>query len=293
MELTHLRAFCAVAQSGSVTAAAKRLNRVPSNVTVRIRQLEEEFGRELFIRERNRLHLAPAGRQLLEHAERILELCGRTEALMRHQNVEGRLTIGALDIALEAYLPELIGRYRERFDAVTLDVRCAASEDLIAQLLEGGLDLAVSDGPIEHPELDTQFAFSETLVLITEKRHPPVNSAKDLDGAELYGFRQNCSYRLRMDQWLERSGVAPSRTMEMESYPTILACVSAGSGAAWIPQSLLATLPGRNAVRSHDLGVYGRSDLYFAWRKAQLAPCARQLVALGAERSFEANRNGR
>lgn len=68
MDLTQLEVFRAVAQEGSVTAAAEKLHRVPSNISTRLRQLEEELGVALFDREKLRLHITDAGRTLLDYA---------------------------------------------------------------------------------------------------------------------------------------------------------------------------------------------------------------------------------
>ena len=61
MEFAELRIFQAVAEEGSLVKAAERLNRVPSNLSTRLRQLEDKLGVELFLRERQRLHLTAAG----------------------------------------------------------------------------------------------------------------------------------------------------------------------------------------------------------------------------------------
>jgi DNA-binding transcriptional LysR family regulator len=74
MELSDLRIFTAVVREGGVTRAAERLHRVQSNVTTRIRQLEDDLGVALFIREGKRLRLAPAGQVLLDYADRLLGL---------------------------------------------------------------------------------------------------------------------------------------------------------------------------------------------------------------------------
>lgn len=74
MELSQLRIFQAVAEEGSITRAAERLHRVPSNLSTRLRQLEEQLGVELFRRERQRLQLSPAGKVLLDYSARMLAL---------------------------------------------------------------------------------------------------------------------------------------------------------------------------------------------------------------------------
>src|SRR5215472_1369355 len=74
MDLAELRIFTAVVREGGVTRAAERLHRVQSNVTTRIRQLEDKLGTALFIRDGKRLHLTPSGQVLLGYADRLLAL---------------------------------------------------------------------------------------------------------------------------------------------------------------------------------------------------------------------------
>ena len=74
VDLVQLEIFKAVAEQGSISAAAQHIHRVPSNLTTRIKQLEEDLGVELFIREKSRLRLSPAGWNFLEYTRRILDL---------------------------------------------------------------------------------------------------------------------------------------------------------------------------------------------------------------------------
>src|ERR1700744_5529108 len=74
MDLAALAIFRAVVRENGVTRAAAKLNRVQSNVTTRIKQLEEQLGVELFVRDGRRLGLTPAGETLLPYAERLLAL---------------------------------------------------------------------------------------------------------------------------------------------------------------------------------------------------------------------------
>src|SRR5258707_13021815 len=91
MDLSDLRIFSAVVREGGVTRAAERLHRVQSNVTTRIRQLEEDLSVALFIREGKRLHLAPAGQGLVDYADRLLALAD--EARGTGQNTRPRRTV--------------------------------------------------------------------------------------------------------------------------------------------------------------------------------------------------------
>jgi DNA-binding transcriptional LysR family regulator len=76
VDLVQLEIFKAVAEQGSISAAAQHIHRVPSNLTTRIKQLED-LGVELFIREKSRLRLSPAGWNFLEYTRRISTWCTR------------------------------------------------------------------------------------------------------------------------------------------------------------------------------------------------------------------------
>jgi len=282
MQISQLRAFCAVAETGSVTGAARILNKVPSSITVRIRQLEEDLDRILFLRERKRMSLSPAGRQLLEHAQRILDLADGTRALMRNEGISGPLLVGALDVVLVDYKPLLIGRMRQRHRGITLNVRHQASEDLVAHVADGSLDIALTEGPVRSKALRSKVAFVDEMLLVTDPGHPEIGEPGDLQCAEIYGFRHDCSFRFRMDRWLAAGGRGDMPVIEIESYHTMLACVSAGMGAAWMLRSILKTLPGHHQVKAHSLGEAGRTEIHFVWRDGHLSPNAALLMEAAA-----------
>src|ERR1700732_4894548 len=97
MDLSDLRIFSAVVRQGGVTRAAERLHRVQSNVTTRVRQLEDELGIRLFVREGKRLHLAPAGKILLDYADRLLALAEEARAAVQDSRPRGVFRLGAME----------------------------------------------------------------------------------------------------------------------------------------------------------------------------------------------------
>lgn len=97
MELAELEIFRTVVAEGGVTRAAERLNRVQSNVTTRIKQLEQSMGVPLFVRDRRRMVLTAAGEALLDYAERILDLAQEARQAVAPQSPRGRLRIGSID----------------------------------------------------------------------------------------------------------------------------------------------------------------------------------------------------
>ncbi len=90
MDLTQLEMFNAVAEAGSITQAAAKVHRVPSNLTTRLRQLETELGVDLFIRENQRLRLSPAGHNFLRYSQQILALVDEARVVSRDVGLCGR-----------------------------------------------------------------------------------------------------------------------------------------------------------------------------------------------------------
>src|ERR1700676_1018579 len=97
MDLSDLRIFSTVVRQGGATRAAERLHRVQSNVTTRIRQLEEDLGVALFIREGKRLELAPAGQVLRDYADRLLALADEARMAAQDPRPRGAFRLGAMD----------------------------------------------------------------------------------------------------------------------------------------------------------------------------------------------------
>src|SRR6185295_3006929 len=97
IDLDALHIFRTVAEQGGITRAAAKLHRVQSNVTTRVKQLEERLGTQLFVRERRRFTLSPEGRLLLAYADELLRLSSEAEAAVKSGTPRGVLRIGTLE----------------------------------------------------------------------------------------------------------------------------------------------------------------------------------------------------
>lgn len=115
MELVALRTFQTVVEEGGVLAASRKLNTVQSNVTARIRRLEEELGVELFFRKGRGMELAPSGHVLLDYTRRILSLERQTSAAVRQVGEStGVLRVGSMETFAALHLPGALKVVRER-----------------------------------------------------------------------------------------------------------------------------------------------------------------------------------
>ncbi|MBN3726872.1 putrescine utilization regulator PtrR [Burkholderia sp. Ac-20379] len=272
MDLVQLEMFQAVARHGSIAAAAQAVHRVPSNLTTRIKQLEEELGVDLFTREKNRLSLSQSGRIFLDYTGKILSLVSEARAVTAGQQPAGRFALGALESTAAVRIPALLATYNQHFPQVALELATGPSGQMIDGVLSGDLIAAFVDGPLDHPELTGFPVFDEEMVVVAPAAHAPIRRGRDADGDALYVFRKNCSYRRHLERWLANDGALHGEIRELESYHGMLACVSAGGGLAIMPLSMLESMPGSQSVRAWPMGKeFGLLRTWLIWRKGTVS----------------------
>ncbi|MCG8350711.1 MAG: LysR family transcriptional regulator [Chloroflexales bacterium] len=249
MDLGALKIFVAVAEAGSISQAARRLDYVQSNVTARIKHLEDELDTLLFYRKKRGMALTPAGRTLLPYAARLLHLAREARRAVQDSKCgQGSLTIGAMETTAAVRLPSILAKYHQAFPDVELTLLTGTSEDLIARVLDYSLDGAFVGGAIMHPDIEQEPVFDEELVFVTAQH---VAALDALPQRTMLVFRQGCTYRLRLEQLLRETGIAPLKIMEFGTVEAILGCVAAGMGVTLFPRSLLAHSPYRDMLRLH------------------------------------------
>lgn len=237
MELVALRTFQAVVEEGGILAASRKLNTVQSNVTGRIRRLEEELGAELFFRKGRGLELAPSGRVLLDYARRMLLLERQTSAAVRQVGESvGELRIGAMETFAALHLPSALKTVRAEHPGIELRVMTETSAKLVEKVLTHKLDCAFVAGPVVHPELVFSELVVEELVQICAKGANPILQALIL-------FREGCAYRSRALAWQRANGHAVADAMEFGTLEGILGCVAVGLGWTLMPRRVVEQSP--------------------------------------------------
>ncbi|HRP76974.1 MAG TPA: LysR substrate-binding domain-containing protein [Rhodocyclaceae bacterium] len=253
IELDELEIFHAVVTQGGVARAAQALNRVPSNVTTRIKQLEERLGVALFSRHGRRLVLTMEGRLLLGYAERLLRLAGEAESAVRSGQPLGVFRLGSLESTAGSRLPPILSAYNRTYPDVRVELVTGTTGALITRLMRHDIEAAFVSEPFTAPGLLFEPVFDEELVLISGMGVPAIRSASEVGRATLIAFANGCSYRKRLEDWLGDSNILPERVLEFGSYPAIVACVAAGTGLAIVPRSVLAALNASAEIRQHPL----------------------------------------
>ena len=270
MDLVELRIFKAVAEQGGITRAAAALNRVQSNVTTRVQQLEERLGTQLFHRQGRRLVLSAEGKLLLGYAERLLQLSAEAQSALHGRAPHGVLKLGALESTAATRLPPVLARYHRSHPAVRLELVTGTTGALVDKLGREELDAAFVAEPFTASGLETQHVFTEELVLITAKDHPRIASPADLAQRTVLAFTTGCAYRRRLETWLGRSRVVAERVMEYGSYHAIVACAAAGGGVAVVPRSVLRATGMEAQLAVHPLPQrIAQAKTMLAWRRGQ------------------------
>ncbi|ASA27473.1 LysR family transcriptional regulator NmoR [Pseudomonas aeruginosa] len=265
MDLSSLEIFRAVAHEASVTRAAQQLQRAQSNVTTRIRQLEEDLGVELFLRDGKRMSLTERGSEFLAYTEQLLALADEARQSMHPAEPGGRLRLGSMESTAASRLPALLASYHKACPRVALEVSTGTSRALFDGVRARRLDCAlVAAGPGWAGELDGsglrgEPLFREELLMILPAEHPPVHDIAEVRLRTLAGFARGCTYR----QLAEDSLGTPLTVQEVGSYHAILACVAAGACVGVLPRSVLQLL-GTPPLRSLPLAEV---DTWLVWRE--------------------------
>ncbi len=195
MELSDLNVFRTVVQAGGITRAAEKLNRVQSNVTTRIRQLEDQLGVELFIRAGKKLHLSPAGKVLLDYADRLLELADEARASVHDNKPRGLFRLGSMESTASVRLPAPLSEYCRNYPEVSSNCEPAISYDLTGLILRGEVDAALTAGNIPDAPFEKIPIFEEEMVIVAAANHPPITSPRDAVSRTVLVFERGCPYR--------------------------------------------------------------------------------------------------
>lgn len=267
LDLRALEIFRAVATEGSISRAAAKLNRVQSNVSTRIKQLEAQLGRDLFLRQNRGLDLTADGELLLSYTERLLDLSREASEALNARKPSGVFRVGTMESTAAARLPAILSRYHGLYPEVEIQLETDTAGGLIERLINFDVEAAFIAEPVTLERISTRPVFREQLVLVAPQDFPPVESTREISGKTIVAFEEGCAYRRYLQDWLRESGIVPGQILSVGSYLAILACVSAGTGYAVVPQSVLDCVSSEGEFSCYPLGDrYARIDTLLAWR---------------------------
>jgi DNA-binding transcriptional LysR family regulator len=272
MDLSDLHIFKTVAEEGGIARAAHKLHRVPSNISTRVRQLEQSVGAQLFVRDKQRLFLSPSGEHLLGYADKLLRLSAEALGAVSQGPPRGVLRLGSLESTAASRLPQVLAAYHKAYPEVRVELTTGTNDALTAAVLERRVEAAFVVEVPSSPELAAERLFRERLVIVSPLDHAPIRRPPDIDGDSVIAFPNGCAYRRVLQHWLGPARMASVRVLELSSYHAIVACVAAGTGIALVPESVLDTVQ-HAAVARHGLPkVHAQVTTPLIWRTADASP---------------------
>ena len=242
MEIRQLRAFVAIAETGTFTAGALRVHVTQAAISMQIRQLESEIGARVFVRAPRHVILTEAGEQLLRRARHILrEHDAALDEIAELAGAErGRLRIGSASaMVLTEQLPSILKELRKQHPAAEIAVTSGTSEVLVDQILAGEVDIAFVSLPVDVRGIKTERLSDDQLVAIASPHHRLAKqrtiSAYTLAGERLILGERGGNTRRLIDQFFAQAGVTIRVAMELSRQQAIKRMVEEDMGVGIVP----------------------------------------------------------
>jgi DNA-binding transcriptional LysR family regulator len=245
---THdLKIFEAVAANGSFTKAAEAMFTVQSNVTARIKNLEEEFGAELFTRTSRKVELTAAGQTLMQYSKQVVHLIEEAKKDIQNADlIKGSIKIGCIETTMALKAPEIINHFAAHYPEVDLEFKSAMRGGLISDVLNYRLDAAFVSAPVNNAEFDQIRVKEEQLVVLTPAKTKKIADALIVDPLKIVVFDQGCIFRSRLESWLGSKGIIQYKSIVVNSIEGIINFVEAGLGISILPEEVISQFyPGR------------------------------------------------
>lgn len=254
MDIKDIKYFVAVYEQSGFARAARLLNTVQSNVTARIKKLEDDIGLKLFERGRQRFFVTATGEVLYRYAKKMLALEEETLDLIRSGAAPASpLRLGSMESTAAVRLPDLLASFHETYPLVRFTLSTAPSAELAKRVLDHELDAAFIGGYVANENLLQNTAFVEELMIIGSRQSRFHSFPQDLGRSTLLVFRAGCSYRKHLEVYLASSGVFPAQLIELGTLDGILGCVAAGMGITMLPRSIVENSRIRDKLRQYSL----------------------------------------
>ncbi|MDR3010804.1 MAG: LysR family transcriptional regulator [Sphingobacterium sp.] len=254
MNTNDLKIFEAVAESGSFTKAADKMFTVQSNVTARVKSLEEEFDAKLFSRTSRKVELTEAGFVLMRYAKQIKHLVEEAKhEIKSNDTINGHLSIGCMETTMALKAPEILLAFGEKYPAVDLEFKSDNRDVLIADVLNYKLDAAFVSAPLSTNGLEKIKIKEEQLVILTASKEASLNQLVAREPLKSIVFDNGCIFRERLESWFSHKGIHNYKSIELNSIEGIINFVEAGLGISLLPEEVVSKYYPRRKVCTYPL----------------------------------------
>lgn len=246
IDISLLRAFIAVVDTGSVTGGARLLNRTQAAVSQQIKRLEELFGVELFAREHKRIALAAEGERLLAQAEKLVALNDETWGIMTTPSFRGEVRLGVPMDIVAHYTPPILRRFNNAWPHVRVSLQAGNSQELLEDLDAGNIDLTLTTDV--EPQRDCETLRRDRLVWVGDCD----SNAQQQRPLPLSIGGKSCRFRPVVIDALRKAGIDWRIVLQVTNQEAVNATVAAGLAVAAM---LRDNVPEGLAVIDQDSGL--------------------------------------
>jgi DNA-binding transcriptional LysR family regulator len=245
MELRHLRYFLTLAEELSFVKAAEKLFISQPPLSRQIKELEEEMGVRLFLRNNKRVELTEAGRYFEREVRQLLQSLDRvtlkTQKISAH--VSGEFRIAYISSTFSGHITELIKFLSEKYPYVNFRLYEVATAKQIEELEQGKLDLGIIRGPLKSPTIETLLWFKDSFAIVYNKHRLHLQSEKDLEKLknETFIFFNKDYAPYYYDALLQicaKYGFVPEVVHESNNVSSILQLIKDGLGSSILPYNI-------------------------------------------------------
>lgn len=280
-----MRYVVAVAEMKSFTRAAERCLVVQSALSHQVARLERELGAKLFERTSRRVRLTAAGEAFLPAARECLGAAEQARARVAEAvgEVRGRLSVGLIPTVAAVDVPRALREFRQRHPHVRIELRVAASDDLIEKVREGSIEVAFLGLPTNHrPEgVASNELARDRLVAVVAPGHPLADEEtvclKQLASEVFVDLPAGTAGRIQSDQAFEAAGVSREVAFEVTTSDFMARLVAEDLGIAMFPSAYVPQLKGLKTIEVTDAPA--RIE-YVVWRSEGCTPASSAFLAL-------------
>src|SRR5436305_877538 len=236
----------AIAETGSFTAAGRKLHVSQSAISRQILLLEEELGEPLFLRVGRQVRMTPAAESLVQLGQRVFQDVRETVGTItdRTRQLKGTLRLsGGMTVCLYVF-PALLKHLRRVHPNLDVRLTVATAGQSVQQIRDGRVDIGLLTLPVEGADLVTVPVLHEELLLVTNPAHPLARkrrvAPRDLAGHPFVLFEQGSATRKVIDRFFAAENLEPTIVMDTENVEIIKAMVKTGLGIGIVPYQAVA-----------------------------------------------------
>lgn len=254
MNINDLKLFMAVAFHGNFTKAAEASYTVQSNVTARIKSLEEEFDTKLFLRTSRKVELTSAGETLLHYSKQIINLIEEAKiSIGKNDIVNGQVKIGFLETTMAHKGPSIVHEMADKFPLIDLHLTSSMRDTLIDSVLNYKLDAAFIPAPVYNEELKQIHVNDERIVAVTPIFVKNLEDLLEQPLMKAIVFDQGCFFRARLEAWLISHNIMNYHKTVINSIEGVVNFIESGIGFSFLPEEIVSTFYSERKIKTHAL----------------------------------------